>query len=219
MALLRSADPIRPGLIPLPILAGIVVLGCGLYGAAVGWWRAGEMAAYVAVKLPACLLATLAINAILNGILAALAGSGLTFRQTLEAQLHASAVSSLVLAALSPVAAFAALSLPSPPMANLAATHAALMLFHTALIGASGLAGVWHLRRTVQAWAATPKAARLTLLAWVTGNFFVGAQISWILRPFFGSPGLPVAFLRPDPFTSSFYESILKSIARLFGLY
>ena len=32
------------------------------------------------------------------------------------------------------------------------------------------------------------KAARITLLSWLASNAFVGAQLSYLLRPFFGSP-------------------------------
>ena len=215
---LGSKEPLRPGALGLPHLVMLVTMGCALYGGAVGWWRAGEMAGYVAIKLPLCLLATLAVNGLLNGMLAAISGSGLSFRQTMEAQLHACAIAALVLAGFAPVAAFASLALPSPPHPQLASVHASLLLVHTALIGAAGLAGVLHLRKTLHAWAASPAAARWTMFAWVAGNFFVGAQISWILRPFFGSPRLPVAFLRPDPFESSFYEAIIRAVARLLSL-
>jgi LmbE family N-acetylglucosaminyl deacetylase len=34
--------------------------------------------------------------------------------------------------------------------------------------------------------------------AWLAANLFLGSQLSWILRPFIGSPGLPVEFLRHD---------------------
>ncbi len=215
---LRSKAPVAPGQTRLRRSLVVIGLGCALYGAAVGWWRAPAMAGYVAIKLPFCLLATLAINGFLNGILAAISGSGLTFRQTMEAQLHACVVASLVLGGFAPVAGFAAVSLPSPPMTGLANVHSGLMLFHTLLIAVAGLAGVWHLRKTLHAWATTPKAARWTMFSWVLGNFFVGAQISWIMRPFFGTHGLPVAFLRPDPFQSSFYEAIGNALLRLLGI-
>ena len=35
--------------------------------------------------------------------------------------------------------------------------------------------------------------ARRVLFAWLTVNLFLGSQLSWVLRPFIGSPGLPVA--------------------------
>jgi hypothetical protein len=43
-------------------------------------------------------------------------------------------------------------------------------------------------------------------------NLLVGAQISWNLRPWFGSPGMSVAFLREHPFDGTFYDSVFHMI-------
>ncbi len=53
------------------------------------------------------------------------------------------------------------------------------------------------------------------LTAWLAGNLLVGAQLSWNLRPFIGSPDKPVQFLRPDPFKGNFYESVYRSAKRM----
>ncbi len=59
----------------------------------------------------------------------------------------------------------------------------------------------------------TPIApAHILFWAWLIGNLFVGAQISWILRPYFVSPGLKVEFLRVDPFDGNFYEAVFRAI-------
>ena len=36
-----------------------------------------------------------------------------------------------------------------------------------------------------------------------------------VMRPFIGSPGLPVQFLRPNAFQGNFYESLLRSLMNL----
>jgi hypothetical protein len=64
----------------------------------------------------------------------------------------------------------------------------------------------------VRDFADSPSAGTHTFLAWLIGNLFVGAQISWILRPYFVSPGLEVEFLRVDPFDGNFYEAVLHAI-------
>ena len=46
------------------------------------------------------------------------------------------------------------------------------------------------------------------VFVWLGVNLFLGAQLSWNLRPFFGTPHLPVRFLREDPFAGSFYEAV-----------
>ena len=58
---------------------GFLVFGAGLYGAAMGWWRAPEQAWYVALKLPLIILLTTLGNALLNAMLAPLLGLNLTF--------------------------------------------------------------------------------------------------------------------------------------------
>jgi hypothetical protein len=42
--------------------------------------------------------------------------------------------------------------------------------------------------------------------------------MTWILRPWFGSPGLEVQFLRPHPMEGSFYDAVLNAAFRLLGL-
>jgi hypothetical protein len=60
-------------------------------------------------------------------------------------------------------------------------------------------------------------AATGTLLAWLGGNGFLGAQFSWILRPFFGTPTLEVAFLREDPMKGNFYQTVWRSLESTCG--
>ena len=59
------------------------------------------------------------------------------------------------------------------------------------------------------------QAARRVLFAWLGGNLLLGSQISWILRPFIGSPGLPVQFLRDEAMKGSFYEAVFHSVRTL----
>ena len=63
----------------------------------------------------------------------------------------------------------------------------------------------------------TASAARKVLFAWLAGNLFLGSQLSWILRPFVGSPNLEVQFLRPDPFRGSFFEAVFNALRQLFS--
>ena len=64
-----------------------IVAGCGCYGFTLGLWRDPLMGGYVAVKLPLLIFATLLTNGLINGMLAQVLGSGLSFRQTLLAML------------------------------------------------------------------------------------------------------------------------------------
>ena len=52
---------------------------------------------------------------------------------------------------------------------------------------------------------------RIMLWLWVVLYMFVGMQMGWMLRPFVGSPGLPAAFFRAEPFTNA-YVVILRLV-------
>jgi len=193
------------------------VLGLAAYGFTVGWWRSPMMGAYVAVKMPLLVACTLGCNGLLNGLLGLLLGTGLGFRQSLLALLMSFAVAALILGSLAPVTFFLAWNAPAPDSVNAGMAHSAYLVTHTFLIGFAGIAANVHLHKLLAARAPNRTSATLTLLAWLGGNGFLGAQFSWVLRPFFGSPNLEVAFLRPDPMKGNFYESVWFSIDHLSG--
>ena len=56
---------------------------------------------------------------------------------------------------------------------------------------------------------------RLVFRIWVLVFALVGAQMSWILRPFIGSPNQPFTWFRPRQ--SNFFEAVANAISRLFG--
>ncbi len=192
-------------------------IGLAAYGFTVGFWRDPVMGFYVAVKLPLLVALTLGCNGLLNGLLGLLLGTGLGFRQSLLALLSSFALAALILGSLAPVTFFLALNAPLPTAASAGSAHAAYLVTHTVLIGLAGITANLHLHRLLATQAPTATAATATLLAWLGGNGFLGAQFSWILRPFFGSPGLKVEFLRPDPMTGNFYQAVWKSIGHISG--
>ncbi len=209
---LDSATPQRVAWVALA-----AVMGLALYGFTVGYWRAPLMGVYVAVKLPLLIFATLACNGLLNGLLGLLLGTGLDFRQSLLALLTAFALAAIMLGSLAPITFFLAWNAPPPDSPDAGNAHAAYLVSHTLLIGFAGIAANIHLHRLLAVEAPTPAAATATLLAWLGGNGFLGAQFSWILRPFFGTPSLEVQFLRPHPLKGNFYGSVWSAIERLTG--
>ena len=144
-------------------------------------------------------------------------GTGLGFRQSLLALLSSFALAALILGSLAPVTFFLAWNAPLPTAPGAANAHATYLVAHTALIGFAGITANLHLHRLLAVKAPTAAAATATLLAWLGGNGFLGAQFSWILRPFFGTPRLKVQFLRPDPFDGNFYETVWKATDRISG--
>lgn len=197
--------------------AAIALLGFAVYGFTVGFWRSPLMGVYVAVKMPLLIALTLGCNGMLNGLLGILLGSGLGFRQSLHALLSAFAISGLILGSVAPVTFFMAVNLPEPETAHAATAHSSYLLIHVFLIAVAGLAGVVRLRSLLESYTASRNIARSTLGAWIAGNALLGMQFSWVLRPFFGSPGLEVAFLRENPMHGSFAEAVWNSLRRILG--
>ncbi|MFD0893510.1 hypothetical protein KBB96_18945 [Luteolibacter ambystomatis] len=197
--------------------AMVTVIGLAFYGFTVGWWRSPLMAGYVAVKMPLLVALTLGCNGLLNGLLALLLGTGLGIRQSFLALLMATAVSALILGSLAPVTFFLAWNAPVPGTPEADTAYAAYQVIHTFLIGFAGVVANSHLYRLLAARAPTRAAARATLIAWLAGNGFLGAQFSWVLRPFFGLPGMEVEFLRPQPLKGNFYETIWGSLVHIAG--
>jgi hypothetical protein len=193
------------------------LLGFAVYGFTVGFWRSPLMGVYVAVKMPLLIALTLGCNGMLNGLLGILLGSGLGFRQSLHALLSAFAISGLILGSVAPVTFFMAVNLPEPETAQAATAHSSYLLIHVFLIAVAGLAGVVRLRSLLESYTASRNIARSTLGAWIAGNALLGMQFSWVLRPFFGSPGLEVAFLRENPMHGSFAEAVWNSLKRILG--
>ncbi|MEO5917678.1 MAG: hypothetical protein ABIS50_25835 [Luteolibacter sp.] len=198
-------------------VAATAFAGLAIYGFTVGYWRDPLMGAYVAVKMPLLVALTLACNGLLNGLLGLLLGTGLGFRQSLLALLSSFALAAVILGSLAPVTLFLAWNAPTPSAPGAQQAHATYLVAHTVLIGFAGITANLHLHRLLAVKAPTPAAATATLLAWLGGNGFLGAQFSWILRPFFGMPGLKVEFLREHPLRGNFYEAVWSSINKMTG--
>jgi hypothetical protein len=196
---------------------GVIIVGTGLYGAAMGWWRDPQQALYVAIKFPLIILLTTMGNALINGMLAPLLGLNIPFRQSFSAILMSFAITAAILGAFSPVMAFMIWS--APPMSTPAASGAAysfIKLAHVAVIAFAGLTGSTRLFQLLVRLGGNRAVAFRVLFAWLAGNLFLGSQLSWILRPFIGSPNLPVEFFRATALHGNFYENIFHSLMQIF---
>jgi hypothetical protein len=96
-------------------------------------------------------------------------------------------------------------------------SHATLLFGHTKVVAVAGvLANLQAFRRLLHVTTSATAALR-TFFCWTVGNLFVGAQVGWVMRPYVASPGIPVEFLRADPFDGTFYESVFASLRHLVG--
>lgn len=194
----------------------MTALSLAAYGFTTGFWRSPEMGLYVAIKMPLLVACTLACNGLLNGLLGLLLG-GLGFRESLIALLSAFASVALILGSLAPVTLMLALNAPEPDSIYAKSAHAGYLLLHVFLIAIAGIAGTLSLHRILLQRCHSRGLAGMTMFAWLAGNGLLGAQFSWIFRPFFGSPSLEVAFLRDDPMRGSFYQAVWRSLDNITG--
>jgi len=194
----------------------VLVLGSGLFGAAMGWWRGPRQALFTAMKFPLVVLLTTLGNALLNAMLAPLLGVNIGLRQSLLAVLMSFTIAAAMLGSLSPL--LACLVWNTPPIesgARAGRSHALILLCMVLMVALAGVLANLRLCQLLRRLGGSAGAARRVLVAWLAGNFLLGSQVSWILRPFIGSPGLPVQFLRDDPLNGSFFEAVLWSASRV----
>ena len=202
----------------LALCLAVIVLGAGVYGAAMGCWRAPQQALYVAIKFPLIILLTAIGNSLLNAMLAPLLGLNISLRQSFLAVLFSFTIASAILGSFSPLAAFMVWN--APPLSASAGEHStgtytAIQITHVSVIAFAGVTANLRLAQLLRQLSGSTAVARRVLLAWLAGNFLFGSQLTWILRPFIGAPGLPVEFLRATALKGNFYETVFHALLRL----
>jgi hypothetical protein len=200
----------------LALCLGVIVVGAGIYGAAIGLWRSGEQALFTAIKFPLILLLTTAGNALLNGVLAPLLGLNLTLRQASIAILLSFTLAATILAAFAPLVFFLVWNVPPLTSPEVRDAYAVIQLSQVGLIAFAGIVANVRLLQLLRELAGSRAVATRILVAWLAGNLLLGTQLTWIARPFFGSPNLPVQFFRQDALKGNFFESVLYNARRLF---
>jgi len=194
-----------------------IIVGAGCYGAAIGSWRDVLQSVYTAIKLPLVILLTTAGNGLLNGMLAPLLGLNVSFRQSLLLVLISFAVTALILGALSPVAWFVVWN--TPPLTGAtrlwSLEYGFLQLTLAVFLACAGVVGNVRLLPLLRQFAASSKAARNVLFAWLSVNLFLGSQIAWVLRPFIWDPAGPPQFIGRQYLKGSFFETVCNAAWRL----
>ncbi|MDP8235094.1 MAG: hypothetical protein P9M08_01795 [Candidatus Erginobacter occultus] len=189
----------------LPVLTWRIIFAAAVFGAVMGGFHSVLMAGTSAVKLP--LLYVLAVLICLPSFYTSncLFGSRLSFLQVAAAFACATAVNAVMLAALAPVSLFFLVTSGSYGF------HKLLNVFFCAV---GGLCGIWYFVRAMRT-AAEASGQRLrkgVMFIWLLLYAFVGTQLGWTLRPFFGAPGQPFEFIRKGRI-SNFYENIIQTIS------
>lgn len=196
----------------------LLIGGGAMYGASIGIWRDPMQALFVAIKFPLLLGLTALGNALINGMLAQLLGASISFRQSLLAVLMSYALLAIILGAFAPLSWFLVWHLPAMGSISQALGYDLYLITNVVLIIFAGVIANSQLYRLLVYICKDNLKAKQILIAWLVVNLFLGAQLSWNLRPFFGTPHLLVKFLRDNPFDGSFYEAIFYVIINRLGV-
>ncbi len=193
------------------VLSAILYLA--LYGLVIGMSHSWQQALTSALKLPMLFLETLLICLPTLYFFNLLYGSQLTFAQTATLMMAAVTITGALTLAFSSISLFFWLTVGEQ--------YTILLLLNVGVLAISswwGLTFLYQGMRYVQRDAAHVRQGRI-LATWLLLYAFVGTQMGWALRPFFGVPGEPFVFLRGGGGT--FYGSVLTSVGwllqKLFG--
>lgn len=192
-----------------------IVIGSGIYGVTIGWWRAPLQGLFVAFKFPLLILLTTCGNALLNGILASLFGADISFRQSFLAVLVSFCIASVILGALSPLTFFLVYSCPPMGTAEAEFTHHFVILCDVVVIAFAGVVANAHLYRYILFTTQSVLKSRQVLFSWLAGNILLGGQLSWIMRPFIGTPNAPVEFFRERALDGNFFEAVYEIVMKI----
>ncbi len=195
----------------------VLVLGCSAYGFAMGLWRSPAQAISGAIKLPLMFLATAALTAALDVVLSGLLRARIAPAQALGASVLAMAILGSILGSLAPIAAFVSIQMTPPQGPASVPTSHWLLTGHVLVLGAAGIVAVARLRGLLDALISDAAVSRRVLWSWMLTHGIVGAQLSWVLRPFVGNPTLPVGVFRERAWEGSFFASVYDMTVALMG--
>lgn len=209
------------------LASSAIALAC--YGAIMGIGGSYGLPQAVssAIKLPILFLLTLAICLPTLYLFNLLYGGRLSARQVRARALAAITVTSALTLAFAPITIFFLLTAPS---------YAFFKLLNVAILALTGLAGLRFLVSGMQGMnmleyvekattneegeaspsprVAGPRSVSMPLLQiWLLLFGFVGTQLGWTLRPFFGDPGRPFEIFRS--IEGNFYTNIVQTIMQL----
>lgn len=203
---IRTGTKLKFKLLGLFISSSIFL---AIYGAIIGAYGGWLQSLVSAVKLPALYLLTLIICFPTLYFFNIMFGSKRTFEQYLTLLLTTMSVISVLLFGFAPVTLFFLIS---------TSDYQFFVLLNVAIMTITGLLGVSFFYAEMRIWSeqdAQGKEIRLNILRFWLGLYaFVGTQLGWTLRPFFGYPEIPFNLFRDRE--SNFYLSILKAISALF---
>lgn len=180
------------------------------YGIIIGLSSSWEQAIASAIKLPALYLITLLICLPTLYFFDVISGSTRTFGQYLALLLASTSVISVMLCAFAPIALFFHLSIND---------YVFFKLVNVLIFAFTGFLGINFFYKGMMAIAScdpeTSPHQPSIMRGWLILYGFVGSQLGWSLRPFFGAPDQPFSLFREQE--SNFYFHVLKVIVEVLG--
>lgn len=183
-------------------VAGSAMAGAAL-GAASGDLR---MAMFAAFKVPLLIALTAGLCLPSFYVVNTLLGLRDDFAFACRGLLAAQATLGLMLGALSSMLVFLGASVADPY---------AVTLLDALQFAAATWAAQQVLKRHYQPLIARDARHRLAVRGWLVLFAFTGVQLAWVLRPFRGTAGFPVQFLRPEAFEQNAYVVLFEHVVRL----
>ncbi|MEP0871559.1 hypothetical protein NDA01_17250 [Trichocoleus desertorum AS-A10] len=182
-----------------------------IYGAVIGAFAGPLQALSSAVKLPALYLITLIICLPTLYFFNIIFGSKLTLGQHFVVLLGSAAIISILLFSFAPVTLFFLATIDN---------YQFFKLLNVIIFGITGFLGINFLYHGLQALSPQDSAGQATrtqiLQSWLILYAFVGSQLGWTLRPFFGAPGEPFELFRD--MQGNFYLNVIQSFLEVLGL-
>ena len=191
----------------------VIVAGSSLYGLVLGYWRSPLQAFYAAIKLPILILTVLIGTAGISYILSLVMKMKLNFKDFIMLKLSSYRFIILILICMSPILLFVEYNLPSAQSQYALKASILLNLIQVLFLAIAGVLSSTHIIEVSDLKSMYHKP-RIILLIWLAIDLFLGAQISWILRPFV-STASKVELLRTDAWGGNFYESVLNMIMKI----
>ncbi|HEY9634727.1 MAG TPA: actin-binding WH2 domain-containing protein [Coleofasciculaceae cyanobacterium] len=182
-----------------------------IYGAIIGASHSWMQALSSAFKLPCLYLITLIICFPTLYFFNILFGSRKTAGQHFAMLLTAASVISVLLFSFAPITLFFLLS---------TFNYQFFKLLNVAIFAITGFIGIKFLYQGMQMLSEEDKEGletRMNILRfWLILYGFVGTQLAWTLRPFFGTPEAPFELFRQ--MQGNFYLDIVKAFGEIFGV-
>ena len=186
------------------IVSSIIYLA--LYGIVLGSSNSWQQAGMSALKLPVLFLVTLLICLPTLYFFNLLYGSQLTFAQTATLMMAAVTITGALALAFASISMFFWMTVQD---------YEFFVVLNVGILGITAWWGLSFLRQGMRYVQGVQAQRGQILVAWIAIYAFVGTQMGWALRPFFGYPGAPIEIVRK--MQGTFYTGLFNIIRSLVG--